>query len=325
MTGSDEAPIPCVLHLSRINFVVLGVLAVFGFLYYVSVFCVIVPWLSYSVPGITNMGLLTLTTVLALYCFLFCVLLDAGRPPADYVPDQERSSVLEVKRKDGAPRFCQKCNHYKPPRSHHCRKCQRCVLRMDHHCPWTNNCIGHANYRAFFLFLIYVTAALMHVVGLLAAHGLHILQTSHANRVLRTGPQAKPVQLAGGWIESVWLWAVLQAVAFMLALPLTIGILLLLIWHVQLIMVNKTTIEYQEGVTANVTAAASGIVVAAAASFQHPYDLGIYQNLMTIFGSNPAAWLLPPLRPTPGGTNYPTKWDEGRADDGEHEARLLGF
>ena len=50
----------------------------------------------------------------------------------------------------------------------------------------------------------------MHVVGLLAAHGLHILQTSHANRVLRTGPQAKPVQLAGGWIESVWLWAVLQ-------------------------------------------------------------------------------------------------------------------
>lgn len=179
----------------------------------------------------------------------------------------------------------------------------------------------------------------------------------------------------------------------MVALPLTIGLLLLLIWHVQLIMVNKTTIEYQEvgargcgtgacvaggcvaegprvlgrpspppqsvhtrahararpratvhyrphatlarspaflrrptqGVTANVTAAASGIVVAAAASFQHPYDLGLYQNMMTIFGSNPAAWLLPPLRPTSGGTSYPTKWDEGRADDGEHEARLLGF
>ena len=37
------------------------------------------PWLSYSVPGITNMGLLTLTTGLSLYCYIFCVLLDAGR------------------------------------------------------------------------------------------------------------------------------------------------------------------------------------------------------------------------------------------------------
>lgn len=37
---------------------------------------------------------------------------------------------------DGAPRFCNKCGHYKPPRSHHCRVCKRCVLRMDHHCEW---------------------------------------------------------------------------------------------------------------------------------------------------------------------------------------------
>lgn len=58
-----------------------------------------------------------------------------------------------MKRKGGA-RYCQKCNRHKPPRTHHCRVCQRCVLRMDHHCPWTNNCIGHANYRVFLLFLI---------------------------------------------------------------------------------------------------------------------------------------------------------------------------
>ncbi|GLC46391.1 hypothetical protein PLESTB_000977000 [Pleodorina starrii] len=315
---------PCTLYFSKVNLTVLGVLVVFGLLYYVSVFCVIVPWLSYSVPGITNMGVLTVTTCLSLYCYMFCVLLDAGRPPADYQPDQESSSVLEVKRKDGAPRYCQKCQQFKPPRSHHCRKCQRCVLRMDHHCPWTNNCIGHANYRAFFLFLIYVNAALLHVVLLLGAHTLHVLQTSHQQRVLRTGPQGKPVQLAAGWIGSVWLWAVLQVVAFAVALPLTIGLLLLFAWHVQLISVNKTTIEYQEGVTASINAVASG---APLPDLQHhPYDLGLYANLMTIFGANPAAWALPPCAPTAGGTSYPTKWDLLSAEDAEeHEARLLGL
>ncbi len=39
----------------------------------------IVPWLSYSVPGVTNLGVLLITTGMSLYCYLFCVLLDPGR------------------------------------------------------------------------------------------------------------------------------------------------------------------------------------------------------------------------------------------------------
>ncbi len=54
----------------------------------------------------------------------------------------------------GTLRVCQKCQRYKPARTHHCRVCRRCVLRMDHHCPWTNNCVGHGNYRAFLLLLV---------------------------------------------------------------------------------------------------------------------------------------------------------------------------
>ncbi len=34
--------------------------------------------------------------------------------------------------------------------------------------------------------------------------------------------------------------------AFAIALPLTLGLLILLVWHVQLVYENKTTIEYQE-------------------------------------------------------------------------------
>ena len=67
--------------------------------------------------------------------------------------DKSQSEVLQVKKKDGAARHCQKCEHAKPPRAHHCRSCNQCVLRMDHHCPWVNNCVGHGNYKAFLLFL----------------------------------------------------------------------------------------------------------------------------------------------------------------------------
>jgi palmitoyltransferase len=38
----------------------------------------------------------------------------------------------------------------------------------------------------------------------------------------------------------------MQAVAFTIALPLTLGLVMLLVWHIQLVLSNRTTIEYQE-------------------------------------------------------------------------------
>lgn len=43
------------------------------------VYAQIVPWLSYSVPGVLNLGFLTIDTGIALYCFLLCVSMDPGR------------------------------------------------------------------------------------------------------------------------------------------------------------------------------------------------------------------------------------------------------
>ncbi len=82
-----------------INLTVAAVLAAYAYLFYVAVFCVvrcdiftcfrnphqlilflqIVPWLSYSVPGILNLGILSLTTSISLYAYLFCVLHDPGK------------------------------------------------------------------------------------------------------------------------------------------------------------------------------------------------------------------------------------------------------
>jgi hypothetical protein len=51
-------------------------------------------------------------------------------------------------------RYCFKCNHIRPPRSHHCSICDQCVMRMDHHCPWVGNCVGIANHKLFWNFLL---------------------------------------------------------------------------------------------------------------------------------------------------------------------------
>lgn len=57
----------------------------------------------------------------------------------------------------GKQRYCKKCQCVKPDRSHHCSTCQQCVLKMDHHCPWLATCVGHRNYKAFILFLVYTS------------------------------------------------------------------------------------------------------------------------------------------------------------------------
>lgn len=286
------------------DWAVFGVLATFVYLYTICVTCVIIPWLSITVPGMSHLGVLTLTTLLALWCFGCCVFFDPGRVPQGWQPDHEvnGSRLQEVKKKDGGVRYCQKCQVHKPPRAHHCSVCNRCVLRMDHHCPWTGKCVGHGNYRSFFLLLIYGTMALWHAIGLLTAHAIHMLRAIALDKVVRTGPNARVVEHGSA---GMWYNIILEGVAFSVSVPAGFAMLSLLWFHLKMVATNKTTIEWREGVTAQVAAPAAP----GRRRSDHPYDLGLCNNLREILGESADEWCLPPLRPAPGGTSYPTVFD----------------
>ncbi|RWS14750.1 palmitoyltransferase ZDHHC6-like protein [Dinothrombium tinctorium] len=96
-----------------------------------------------------------------LYNFFCAVLIGPGYLPLQWVPNDKRNTRYL--------QYCQICDGYKAPRSHHCRKCNRCVLKMDHHCPWINNCCGHFNHFYFVCFLFYSVLGSMHSLFLLVS------------------------------------------------------------------------------------------------------------------------------------------------------------
>jgi hypothetical protein len=168
---------------------------------------------------------LTLLALLALYCFLFVSLVDAGTVPRGYRPPSTTdedvedggvpvpatnggggrvSAIAQIKRSTGGLRRCAKCPRaakhasapLKPPRAHHCRVCGVCRLRMDHHCHFAAACVGHRNYRGYLLLLLYAGLALLHVCALLLGHTGARLVASFPGA--RRGPSSDVVMVAGG-------------------------------------------------------------------------------------------------------------------------------
>ncbi|KAK3106438.1 hypothetical protein FSP39_020027 [Pinctada imbricata] len=59
-------------------------------------------------------------------------------------------------------KWCDKCEIFKPLRTHHCKICKKCVLMRDHHCYIVGTCIGYKNQRYFVVLTFYTV-----LVGLL--------------------------------------------------------------------------------------------------------------------------------------------------------------
>ncbi|KAK8928599.1 putative S-acyltransferase [Platanthera zijinensis] len=268
---------------------IMFVLAVIGYVYYVTVFSVIVDWLGLTTAaGLGNAVVFTALGFMCVATYGMAVLRDPGHVPSSFIPDMEdpQASIHEIKRKVGVQggdlRYCQKCSHYKPPRAHHCRVCKRCVLRMDHHCVWINNCVGHANYKVFFVFMLYTVISCIHSLGLLLGFAYDVHKSQIPSGVsLRTS----------------------HIIYGVLLFPLALAVSLLLGWHIHLITQNKTTIEHYEGVRAMWLAKKAGNV------YQHPYDLGAYENLILVLGSNLLCWICPTSSHIGSGLRFPTSYE----------------
>ncbi|KAJ7950288.1 S-acyltransferase [Quillaja saponaria] len=257
-----------------------------AYIYLSSIFIFIDRWFGLMTsPGIINAVVFTAVALMCIFNYAVAILRDPGRAPSTYMPDVEDAEIPmhETKRKGGDLRYCQKCSHYKPPRAHHCRVCKRCVLRMDHHCIWINNCVGHANYKAFFVFVVYAVIACIYSLVLLVGS--------------LTIDQVKDEEQSGSTLRTVYV------VSGLLLIPLCVALSVLLGWHIYLTLHNKTTIEYHEGVRALWLAQKGGNL------YSHPYDIGAYKNLITVLGPNILSWLCPTSSHIDSGLQFRTVYD----------------
>lgn len=256
------------------------------YIYFSSIFVFVDRWFGLlSSPGIMNTVVFTAVAIMCVYNYVIAMFTDPGRVPPSFTPDIEDPDhpIHEIKRKGGDLRYCKKCRLYKPPRSHHCRICKRCVLRMDHHCVWMNNCVGHANYKVFFVFVVYALIACIYSLSLLV------------------GSLTVDTQQSQGSYRSACI------ISGLLLIPLSMALGVFLGWHVYLTLQNKTTIEHYEGVRAMLLAEQGGSV------YSHPYDLGVYENLITVLGPNILCWVCPVSSYIGSGLRFRTTYDHHAA------------
>ncbi|KAF9578176.1 hypothetical protein BGW38_006169, partial [Lunasporangiospora selenospora] len=162
------------------------------------------------------------------------------------------ASRFTVKR-DGRMRYCQKCNH----------------------CPWLNNCVGHKNHKAFYLFVFWTAVYCVFIaVSTIAATTLAINLPS---------------------FDPQWIFVILGTIVFGLCLvPFAIH-------HTLLLKSNKTSLEsfekhrYRVGSTGEVLQS----------RVLNVFDLGASKNFRQVLGPVWYLWLVPVRNSTGSGWTFP--------------------
>ena len=162
----------------------------------------------------------------------------------------------------GAARFCEVCRIIKPDRAHHCSVCECCVLKMDHHCPWVNNCVGYANYKFFYLFLVYAYTYCLILIGSMAKYVVALI----------IGLE----DVTNSEIVSYHLLFI-----FVIAALFFLFLSSLFWYHTFLLLRNRTTLEQFRAPVFTYGADESA------------FDMGKAENFKQVFGDRPLGWFAP--------------------------------
>ncbi|CAF1161710.1 unnamed protein product [Rotaria sordida] len=138
---------------------------------YVILFVLIIPLFNESLYGTLNALIICSLIFLSILSHVRAAYSDPGFIPlpkkgldfSDVTTNVDTNSSL--KSNEIGWTICNRCDTYRPARSHHCRICKRCVRRLDHHCPWINNCVGEFNQKYFILFLFYIGLTSLYVIS----------------------------------------------------------------------------------------------------------------------------------------------------------------
>ncbi|GAX80822.1 hypothetical protein CEUSTIGMA_g8257.t1 [Chlamydomonas eustigma] len=208
----------------------------------------------------------TILVIMIVWSYLITVSTDPGGVPPGWHPfsdDQQARIELERlsysnyyfdRRDPRRPRFCKRCQAWKPERAHHCSVSGRCILKMDHYCIWVINCVGLLNYKFFLLFLFYAFLGSTSCFFLLLSSMIQFLQGK------LFGPSSPFIFIS-----------VILNFAFMLALA---GFMIM---HFQMMSANCTTIEMYEKDRIH----------------PWPYNRGLKRNFEDVFGRSKVRWFLP--------------------------------
>ncbi|TPX30067.1 hypothetical protein SmJEL517_g06272 [Synchytrium microbalum] len=227
-------------------------------------------------------------------------------PPTE--PNVGTDVSIQVSQSIQPPRFCQSCQNYKPPRTHHCKDCRRCVLRMDHHCPWTNNCVGFLNHAHFLRFLIWTSIGCLMVATIIIWRLVEIVLAIEkgTTKVAERLSISELMLLLLPWLFSSLLTPntvskqagefiatdieiIVIGMDIVMLMPIASVVWLLTSSHLYWACTNQTTIEVSHRKESNF------LVGTRLRGDKNPYDLGFKRNVVQVFGHVWKYWLVPPF------------------------------
>eukprot|EP01090_Pellita_catalonica_P001265 TRINITY_DN10967_c0_g2_i1.p1 TRINITY_DN10967_c0_g2~~TRINITY_DN10967_c0_g2_i1.p1 ORF type:complete len:203 (+),score=9.51 TRINITY_DN10967_c0_g2_i1:253-861(+) len=177
----------------------------------------------------------------------------------------------------------------KPPRAHHCGECKKCILKMDHHCPWVNNCVGFQNHKYFINFLIYTAIMLTYAgvafVARLISIFINLSNNAKIRRALRRGGDGDVLDMIPTDIAP--LQVVVVIVNLIIIVPLALSLYCLLLYQIDMVCSNMTSIEEYEDRYYKRQAKRKGT------KYKWYYDVGKLRNWRQVFGPRWFLWFIP--------------------------------